>query len=37
MVHVGLSYERGVGVARDLDQARFWYQKSAQHGSADGA
>jgi TPR repeat protein len=37
MVDVAQSYERGLGVGCDVLQAKFWYEKSAQHGSADGA
>ena len=29
---VGKRYERGVGTAQDLDQAKVWYTKAAEQG-----
>jgi TPR repeat protein len=33
MVAVGLAYERGQGVSRDLAQARAWMQKAKEAGA----
>ncbi|HEY3351687.1 MAG TPA: tetratricopeptide repeat protein [Polyangia bacterium] len=32
LLHLGWCFLNGVGVAMDLDQARFWYRKSARRG-----
>lgn len=36
MVMLGQLYERGLGVDKDFDQARAWYQKAVDSGSAAG-
>src|SRR5206468_4079435 len=33
---LGLAYERGLGVAKDEQQARRYYQKAAEQGDAAG-
>lgn len=34
-VDVGYAYETGDGVAKDINQALYWYRKSADQGNAD--
>lgn len=33
--HLGLLYEEGQGVVKDLDLARYWYLRAAQQGYVD--
>ena len=35
-VDVGYAYETGDGVAKDINQALYWYRKSADQGNKDG-
>ena len=32
---MGLCYYNGDGVAKDLEQAVYWYRKAANHGNED--
>jgi TPR repeat protein len=34
MFNIGFSYERGLGVVKDYQQARKWYDKAADAGHA---
>jgi TPR repeat protein len=36
MSNLGLAYDRGIGVTRDYDKAREWYEKAAANGDARG-
>ena len=33
--NLGILYEKGLGVSRDIDQAKAWFQKAAYQGDAD--
>ena len=33
--HVGRFYENGFGCAKDIDEAKAWYQKAADKGDKD--
>ena len=35
MTNIGISYEFGQGVAKDLNKAKEWYTKGAAQGDAD--
>ena len=35
-VYLADMYEFGKGVAKDLEQAEFWFQKAADQGDEDG-
>jgi TPR repeat protein len=34
-LNLGAAYDNGIGVARDIEQALFWYQKAAEQGIAE--
>lgn len=34
MIHVGWSYEKGIGTAIDLNQAEYWYKRASHSGSS---
>lgn len=34
-LNLGAAYDHGIGVARDIDKALYWYQKSAEQGLAE--
>jgi TPR repeat protein len=34
-LNLGAAYDNAIGVARDIDQALYWYQKAAEQGVAE--
>lgn len=37
MYQIGLFYERGLGVSKDLQQARYWYRQAEENGNVIAA
>lgn len=37
MYQIGLFYERGLGVSKDLQQARYWYKQAEENGNVIAA
>lgn len=37
MYQIGMFYERGLGVSKDLQQARYWYKQAEENGNVIAA